>query len=124
MKMRTTLLGSAMLAATLVLGTTVPGFTEQVPQNNTSTGTKKVDDIDQYKAGSGAPKSGMTQKQHVSPKAATTGSGANSKQMNTTSGTNKLDDPDQDKGSSYDSAAFFRGSGEDPRRPLPADASC
>lgn len=99
MKMRTTLLGSAMLAATLVLGTTVPGFTEQVPQNNTSTGTKKADDIDQYKPGSGAPKSGMTQKQHVAPKAATTGSGANSKQMNTTSGTNKVDDPDQDKGS-------------------------
>ena len=85
MTMRKTLLGSAMLAATLVLGTTVPGFTEQVPQNNTSTGTKKADDIDQYKPGSGAPKSGMTQKQHVSPKAATTGSGANSKQMNTTS---------------------------------------
>src|SRR4051812_3384336 len=98
MKTRTTLLGSAILAATLVLGTTAPGFTEQVPQNNTSTGTKKVDDIDQYKKGSGAPKSGMAQ-QHTAPKAATTGSGANSKQMNTTSGTNKVDDPDQDKGS-------------------------
>ena len=103
MKMRNTLLGSAMLAATLVLGTTAPGFTEQVPQNNTSTGTKKVEDIDQYKPGSAAPKSGMTQ---TAPKAkaATTGSGAstngaNSKQMNTTTGTKKVDDPDQDKGS-------------------------
>lgn len=98
MKMRNTLLGSAMLAATLVLGTTAPGFTEQVPQNNTSTGTKKVEDIDQYKPGSGAPKAGMTQ---TAPKAkpTTTGSGANSKQMNTTSGTNKVDDPDQNKGS-------------------------
>ena len=98
MRMRNTLLGSAMLAATLVLGTTAPGFTEQVPQNNTSTGTKKVEDIDQYKPGSGSPKAGMTQ---TAPKAkaATTGSGANSKQMNTTSGTKKVDDPDQDKGS-------------------------
>lgn len=97
MKMRNTLLGSAMLAATLVLGTTAPGFTEQVPQTNTSTGTKKVDDIDQYKPGSGAPKAGATQ---TAPKpAATTGSGASSKQMNTTTGTKKVDDPDQNKGS-------------------------
>jgi hypothetical protein len=99
MKMRTTLLGSAMLAATLVLGTTAPGFTEQVPQNNTSTGTKKVEDIDQYKPGSGSPKSGMTEKHRAAPKAATTGSGASSKQMSTTTGTKKVDDPDQDKGS-------------------------
>jgi hypothetical protein len=109
MKTRTTLLGSAMLAATLVLGTTAPGFTEQVPQTNTSTGTKKVEDIDQYKPGSGAPKSGMTQKQQhhkasttgsgSSSMKSTTGSGANSKQMNTTTGTKKVDDPDQDKGS-------------------------
>ena len=105
MKTRNTLLGSAMLAATLVLGTTAPGFTEQVPQNNTSTGTKKVEDIDQYKPGSGSPKSGMTQTAPkakaatTGSKASTTGSGANSKQTNTTSGTKKVDDPDQDKGS-------------------------
>ena len=98
MNTRNTLLGSAMLAATLVLGTTAPGFTDQVPQTNTSTGTKKVDDIDQYKKGSGAPKAGMTDHK-AAPKAATTGSGAQSKQMNTTTGTNKVDDPDQNKGS-------------------------
>ena len=94
MKTRNTLLGSAMLAATLVLGTTAPGFTEGTPQNNTSATMKKSEDADQTK-----PKAAGAQQQHKAPKAATTGSGANSKQMNTTSGTNKVDDPDQNKGS-------------------------
>ena len=93
MKTRTTLLSSAMLAATLVLGTTAPGFTEGTPQSNTSATMKKADDVDQAK-----PKAAGSQ-QHKASKATTTGSGANSKQMNTTSGTNKVDDPDQDKGS-------------------------
>jgi hypothetical protein len=109
MKTQTTLLGSTLLAAALVFGTTAPGLTEQVPQTNTSTGTKKVEDIDQYKQGSGAPKS-MGADRQMAPKAATTGSGAANKQMNTTSGTNKVDDPDQNKGSgAMNSNAAKRG---------------
>ena len=100
MKTRTTLLGSAMLAATLVLGTTAPGFTEGTPQSNTPATTKKAEDVDQAK-----PKAAGSQQHKASKasttgsKASTTGSGANSKQMNTTTGTKKVDDPDQDKGS-------------------------
>jgi hypothetical protein len=93
MKTRTTLLGSAMLAATLVLGTTAPGFTEGTPQSSTSATMKKAEDADQAK-----PKAAGSQ-QHKASKATTTGSGANSKQLNTTTGTKKVDDPDQDKGS-------------------------
>jgi hypothetical protein len=120
MRIRHAMLGSTLLAAAFVLGTTAPGFTEgaTTKQMNTTSGTQKVDDPDQN-PGSGAqnsrsqqiPKTGQNAaQQHNKHKASTTGSGsssmksttgsgANSKQMNTTSGTKKVDDPDQDKGS-------------------------
>jgi len=99
MKTRTALLGSAMLAATLVLGTTAPGFTEGTPQNNTSATMKKVEDADQAKPKAAGSQQHKASKATTGSKASTTGSGANSKQMNTTTGTKKVDDPDQDKGS-------------------------
>lgn len=102
MKTRTALLGSAMLAATLVLGTTAPGFTEGAPQSSTSATMKKTEDVDQAKpkaAGSQQHKASKATTTGSGSKASTTGSGANSKQMNTTTGTKKVDDPDQDKGS-------------------------